>query len=131
MSTRPLAQELKKAVATINERIQTGSKAEHVCKDAFGFCKQQEAGDQIRAEQRRRGAEIPTNELHSRWPCTAPGWSMSAERDAALNGEAPIGRVLKARAANGKRAASARQGLGAKKQKRSNDSDDDSDGEFL
>jgi hypothetical protein len=76
------AQELKKAVEIINERQKTGCKAEGVVKDAFGFCKQQEASEQASAERRRRGEEIPTEELYRRWPCLAPGWSISAERDA-------------------------------------------------
>lgn len=84
------AQELKNAVDIINERMWTGSKAERVVKDAFGFCQQQEASEQVRADRRRRREEISTEELHRRWPCLAPGWSISAERDAKRNGEAPI-----------------------------------------
>lgn len=93
------AQELKKAVEIINDRLQTGSKAERVVKDCFGFCQQQEASEQVRAEQRRRGEEIPTEELYRRWPCLAPGWSISAERDAKRNGEAPIRRHFQPKAA--------------------------------
>jgi hypothetical protein len=96
------AQEIKKALEMMNERLKTGCMAERVVRDAFGFCKQQEAGEQVRAEQRRRGEDIPTAELYRRWPCLAPGWSISAERaerDARSNGEAPIGSVSQSGAA--------------------------------
>jgi hypothetical protein len=84
------AQELKKALKIVNERAENGTMEQRVVKDAFGFCKQQEAGEQVRAEQRRRGEDIPKEELYRRWPCLAPDWSISAERDAKRNGEAPI-----------------------------------------
>lgn len=90
------AQQLRKAVQIMNERFLNGTKAERVVKDCYGFCKQQEAGEKLRAEQRRRGAELSKEEVYRKWPCLAPGWTPSAERDAKRdamrNGEAPIGR---------------------------------------